>query len=64
MGFFDKIATAVGDKIGDVLLDRDIYDVSNMSDNRVKNIIKGKEKVPAHIKASAIAEGVKRSLKD
>ena len=27
MGLFDKIATAIGDKIGDVMLDRDMYDV-------------------------------------
>ena len=64
MGLFDKIATVIGDKIGDVMLDRDMYDVPRMSDDQVRDIIRGREKVPAHIKASAIKEGFKRSLKD
>ncbi|GAB5994437.1 hypothetical protein [Aeromonas enteropelogenes] len=64
MGLFDKIAHAIGDKVGDVMLDRDMYDVPRMSDDRVRDIICGREQVPAHIKASAIKEGFKRSLKD
>ncbi|MGL5672869.1 MAG: hypothetical protein ACRDC9_07290 [Plesiomonas shigelloides] len=62
--FLEKIAHSIGDKIGDIMLDREMYDIPRMSDDQIRDIICGRESVPAHIKASAIKEGFKRSLKD